>query len=134
MKTSHLVVLILGATLLLPTSRAQSFVALWENARANEPTLQASRASLTAATERTTQAKAALRPQLSATYSQNQNVRDYQQTQPKSDTQQQFESTTSAINLTQPVQVGTPGVRQKRVSAKHCTNSLAPSKNLLQNF
>ncbi len=103
MKISYLVVLILGATFILPTSYAQSFVTLWENARTNEPTLQASRASLAAASERTSQAIAALRPQLSATYSQNQNARDYQQTQPKSDTQQQFDSATSAINLTQPI-------------------------------
>ena len=103
MRISYIVFLIFGATLILPTSHAQTFVPLWENARTNEPTLQASRASLAAATERTTQAIAALRPQLSATYSQNQNVRDYQQTQPKSDTRQKFGSTNSAINLTQPI-------------------------------
>ena len=93
----------LCVALISPPSHGQSFTEIWTNARSYEPTLQASRASHTAAVERTHQAIAALRPQLSATYAQNQNVRDYQQTQPRSNTQQQFESTTSAIYLTQPI-------------------------------
>jgi len=94
---------ILWAALMSPVSHAQSFTEMWKNARAYEPTLQASHASHTAAVERTNQAIAALRPQLSASYSHNQNVRDYQQTQPSSDTQQQFDSATSTVSLTQPI-------------------------------
>ena len=103
MKISIIVASMLWVVQASLPSHAQPLVVLWENARANEPTLQASRASLAAASERTTQAIAALRPQLSASYSKNKNVRDYQQTQPKSDTQQQYDSATSAINLTQPI-------------------------------
>lgn len=87
-----------------PNAQAQSFLTIWQTTRANEPTLQASRFNLVAAEERTTQAAAALLPQLSATYSKNQNLRNYQQVQePSTVTQEHFGTTTSAVNLTQPL-------------------------------
>ena len=84
---------------------AQSLRVAWENARANEPTLQASKASLEAAEARTTQAYGALLPQLSATFSTNRNKRDYQQIQATGNTEslQKFGTTASALNLTQPL-------------------------------
>lgn len=77
----------------------------WANALANEPTLQASRASLEATQERTAQAFGALLPQLNLTFSTNRNRRDYQQVQTTgtTDSLQRFGTTGSAVNLTQPI-------------------------------
>lgn len=97
-------VIVLSATAISPSSQAQSLQKVWQNTLANEPTLQASRASLIAAQERTNQASAALLPQLNATWSKNENWRDYQQVQSTAtDTQERFGTSASTLNLTQPL-------------------------------
>lgn len=97
-------VIVVSATVISSSCQAQSLQKIWQKTVANEPTLQASRASLVAAEERTNQARGALLPQLNATWSKNQNWRDYQQVQSTAaDTQDQFSTSASSLNLTQPL-------------------------------
>jgi outer membrane protein len=97
-------VMVLDAAGFSADCRAQSLTRIWETTRANEPTLQAAKANLTAAEERTRQALGAMLPQLSATWSKNKNQRNYQQVQANAATSnEKFGTTASAVNLTQPL-------------------------------
>jgi outer membrane protein len=91
--------------LLAAPAHAQSLVQAWRMAQAQEPTVQAARATAVAAAERGNQAFAQLLPQVSATLSANSNKRVYQQgaafTGPE--VSEKYDARNHQINLTQPL-------------------------------
>jgi outer membrane protein len=89
---------------------AQGFTDAWQRALATEPALQAARASRTAAGERTSQARAALLPQLDATANRFLNRRAFVQNtrnpitdEPSPEVGERYFSRTAQINITQPL-------------------------------
>ena len=102
--------LLLAIACAAQAAAAQSLGEAWERALATEPALQAARASRTAAEERTSQARAALLPQIDANANRNLNRRTFVQNtqnpftgEPSPEVGERYYSRTAQLNITQPL-------------------------------